>query len=147
VREKLEAEGKAYDARTIAIMEKEVAALTRLARGEKDEAVRLAKEAADIELTMDAPSGPPEPIKPAPELYGEVLLAVDRAADAAAAFQQSLLRMPQRTPSVLGLARAAVKTGNLTTARESYQLLTTMAGASPTSPAIQEAQKFLKTSH
>jgi tetratricopeptide (TPR) repeat protein len=146
-RQKLESEGNAYDAKSVAIMEKEVGALSRLARGQKDEAVRLAKEAADIELTMSAPSGPPDPIKPALELYGEVLLEADRAKEAAAAFEQSLLRTPKRTPSVLGLARASAKLGNMTTARQSYQELAAMAGMSPSAPAVQEAQKFLKTSH
>jgi tetratricopeptide (TPR) repeat protein len=145
-RKKTESGGNAYAARPVAIMEKEVAALSRLARGQKEEAVRLAKEAADIELTMDAPSGPPEPIKPALELQGDVLLAADRPAEAAAAFEQALLRTPRRTPSLLGLARAAVKAGKMSTARQAYHDLASMAGAQPTSPAIQEAQKFLKSS-
>jgi predicted Zn-dependent protease len=128
-------------------MEKELGALSRLARGQKDDAVRLAKEAVDVELTMSPPSGPPDPIKPALEFYGEVLLEVGRAADAASAFSESLLRMPRRTPSVLGLARAAAKKGDMTTARQSYQELASMAGVSPSATAVQEAQKFLKTSH
>src|SRR2546425_5375509 len=69
-----ESGGNPYSAKPFAIMEREVAAATRLARGEKEEAVRLAKEAVDIELTMNAPSGPPDPVKPALELYGDVLL-------------------------------------------------------------------------
>jgi hypothetical protein len=48
---------------------------------------------------------------------------------------------------VLGLARASAKLGNMTTARQSYQELAAMAGMSPSAPAVQEAQKFLKTSH
>jgi predicted Zn-dependent protease len=128
-------------------MEKEVAALSRLARAQKDEAVRLAKEAADLELSMDAPSGPPDPMKPALELYGEVLLEAGRATEAAKAFEESLLRTPRRTPSVLGLARAAVKAGNMTAARHYYNELVTMPGASPAAPAVQEAQKFLKSTN
>ena len=46
----------------------------RNARGQKDEALKLAKEAMDIELALSAPSGPPDPIKPAPEFYGELLI-------------------------------------------------------------------------
>jgi ABC-type Fe3+-hydroxamate transport system substrate-binding protein len=91
------------------MMEKQVAATLSLARGEKEEAARLAKEAVDIELTMSAPSGPPEPIKPSLELYGEVLLEAGRAKEAAAAYEQELLRTPNRTPSVKGLARAKEK--------------------------------------
>jgi tetratricopeptide (TPR) repeat protein len=136
--------GSAYAAKELGIMEKEVAALASLARGQKDEAVRLAKEAADIELTTSAPSGPPDPMKPALELYGEILLEAGRAADAAAAFQQSLLRTPKRTPSLLGLARASARTGDTTAARQHYTELAAMPGAAPGSPAVVEAQKFLK---
>jgi predicted Zn-dependent protease len=82
-----------------------------LARGRKDDAVRLAKDAMDIELTLSAPSGPPEPIKPALEFYGETLLATGRPAEAAAAFEQQLLRTPNRTPSVQGLVRARSEAG------------------------------------
>jgi len=105
--------GNAQGAKPFTIMEKEVGALICLARGQKSEAVRIAKEAADLELTRAAPSGPPEPILPALELYGSVLLEANRAKDAAAAFEQQLLRTPNRTPSVKALARAAPQAGAL----------------------------------
>jgi tetratricopeptide (TPR) repeat protein len=108
----------AYAAKPFAIMENEVASAAQLARGQKAEAVRLAKAAADIESTLAAPSGPPEPIKPALEFYGEVLLDAGRPAEAAAAFQQELLRTPKRTPSVEGLARANGKSSGPATAQK-----------------------------
>jgi tetratricopeptide (TPR) repeat protein len=106
IRERIEAQGRSYFAKPVAIMEKEVGAILRAAKGEKEEALRVAKEAVDIELTMDAPSGPPDPILPALELYGMLLLDAGRPQEAAAAFEQSLLRTPNRTPSVKGLASA-----------------------------------------
>ena len=109
MRQRVESGGQAYAAKPFAIMEKEVASAAQLTRGQEAEAVRLAKEAADIESTLSAPSGPPEPIKPALEFYGEVLLGAGRQAEAAAAFRQQLLRTPKRTPSVEGLARATAK--------------------------------------
>jgi len=111
IRQRVESGGEAYAAKPVAIMEKEVASATQLTRGQKAEAVRLAKEAADIESTMSAPSGPPEPIKPALEFYGEVLLDAGKYAEAATAFQQQLLRTPKRTPSVEGLVRATAQAG------------------------------------
>ena len=119
----------------------------RNAQHGKDEALRFAREAAETERTLAAPSGPPEPIKPAFELYGEMLLEAGQANEAVAAFEQSLLRTPKRTPSVLGLARAAVAAGDSATARTRYQELTTMPGVSPDSPAVQEAQKALKSTN
>jgi hypothetical protein len=114
LRKGVESGGDAYAAKPFAIMENEVASAAQLARGQRAEAVRLAKTAADIESSMAAPSGPPEPIKPAFEFYGEALLDEGRAAEAAAAFQQELLRTPKRTPSVDGLTRATAKSGPAT---------------------------------
>jgi tetratricopeptide (TPR) repeat protein len=106
MREETEASGDAYGAKPFAIMEKELGALIKIAGGQKAEAVRLAKEAADIDLTMSAPSGPPEPIKPALELYADVLLEAGQSAEAAVAYESALLRTPNRQPSVKGLERA-----------------------------------------
>jgi tetratricopeptide (TPR) repeat protein len=104
--ERTASSSNAYAAKPFTIMEKEVQSAAQLARGQKDDAVRLAKEAADIEATMAAPSGPPDPIKPAMELYGEVLLDAGQPAQAAAAFEKSLERTPNRTPLVKDMARA-----------------------------------------
>jgi tetratricopeptide (TPR) repeat protein len=112
---RIESGANPYSAKPIAIMEREVGAVSRLARGQKDDAVRLAKEAVDIELTMSPPSGPPDPIKPALELYGDVLLDAGRAKEAAAAYEDELLRTPNRTPSVKGLASAKDKVRMTTT--------------------------------
>jgi tetratricopeptide (TPR) repeat protein len=109
-REKLEATNP-YGAKPIAIMEKQVGAVSRFARGQRDEALKLAKEAMDIELTMAAPSGPPDPIKPAPELYGELLFEAGKRAEAIAALEVSLQRTPNRTPSVKAMQRATATTG------------------------------------
>ena len=63
-----------------------------------------------IELTLDAPSGPPDPIKPSFELYGMLLAEQGRLKEAAAQFEQSLARMPNRRASVQGLQRVTTKT-------------------------------------
>ncbi len=135
----------AYAAKAHLIREKELGAIVRWAKGQKEEALQLAKEAADVEKSMSPPSGPPDPIKPASELYGEMLLEAGRAKDAVQAFEEALLRTPKRTPSVLGLARAAAASGDSAMARQRYQELVSMPGASPSSPAVQEAQRALKT--
>lgn len=96
----------AYAVKPFSIMEKELTAEADLVRGQKDEAVQVAKAAADIDRTLAPPSGPPDPIKPGLELYGDVLLATGHAKEAAAVYEEQLLRTPNRTPSVKALARA-----------------------------------------
>ena len=103
----------------------------------------LAKEAADIELTMSAPSGPPEPMKPAFELYGELLLAAGRPAEAVQAFELALLRTPKRTPSLLGLGTAAAAADDSARARRAYTELAAMPGAEPDSFAASAARRWL----
>jgi tetratricopeptide (TPR) repeat protein len=95
----------AYRSKPISVMAKELA--SGIAHMEKNtaEAERLLKEATAIEATLDAPSGPPEPIKPSFELYGEFLASQGRTQEAAAQFQQALLRMPNRRISVMALAK------------------------------------------
>jgi tetratricopeptide (TPR) repeat protein len=95
-----------YASKPFVIMEKELIAETDLARGQKDVAVRVAKEAAEIDRTLAPPSGPPDPIKPGLELYGDVLLATGHAKEASAIYEEQLLRTPNRTPTVKSLARA-----------------------------------------
>jgi tetratricopeptide (TPR) repeat protein len=103
---KLEGDQGAFNGKYVAVMEKQVGALVRYARGQKDEALKLAKEAVDIELTLAAPSGPADPIKPALEFYGEMLLDSGRNTEAIAALELSLQRTPNRTASVKALQRA-----------------------------------------
>ena len=56
---------------------------------------------------LRVPSGPPKPMKPAGELYADVLLAAGRQEAAMAAYRQSLDWIPLRTPSMRGLAEEA----------------------------------------
>jgi hypothetical protein len=142
-REKAATGANPYAGREVAILEKEIGAAARWAAGQTAEALRLAKDAADMELALNAPSGPPDPMKPALELYGDMLLDANRPEEAATAYAQSLLRTPKRTPSLLGLARASARAGNMSAARQRYAELAAMPGASPSSPAVLEAQKFL----
>ncbi len=135
IREAAQGGKNAYAVRPHSIREKQLGAIVAWAKGQKEPALALAKEAAEVEAGMAAPSGPPEPIKPASELYGELLLEAGRDKEAAAAFEQALLRTPKRTPSLLGLARAAAKAGDTATARQRFTEVAQMPGAAATSPA------------
>jgi hypothetical protein len=98
--------------KSVRIMHGELAALLALARSESDRAVTLLKEAVQIEESMRPPNGAADPVKPSHELLGEVLLQLGRPAEAAAAFDTSLLRMPNRARSLMGSATAHAAAGN-----------------------------------
>src|SRR5688572_5827039 len=90
----------------------EVRALTASIRGEHDKAIQLMTEAAALEERRGAPSGPPGIIKPAHELFGEILFRAGKHERAAEQFRTALLRQPNRARSLLVLARVHAKNGN-----------------------------------
>jgi tetratricopeptide (TPR) repeat protein len=107
MRTQAESGSNAYRAKPFAIMEKEVQAALAVAQKDTASAEKLLKEAVAIELTLDAPSGPADPIKPSFEAYGALLSELGRADDAAKQFQHSLERMPNRRAALEGLRKAA----------------------------------------
>lgn len=128
----------------VAVMEKEIAALNALAAGRGPEAAKLMEIAVALEKTLPPPLGPPRPVKPSYELYGEILFELGRPKEAAAQFKLALDRWPNRSLSLLGLARAAARAGDATTARELYRrLLANYGKADPDLPELREARSAL----
>lgn len=127
------------------ILEKEARAVSLQSQGKTEEALALLREAAELEDTLPPPSGPPSPMKPAHELYGEVLLQAGRAEEASEQFEASLLRTPNRTASLLGAARAAARKGDAGTARRHYAALADIwRQADADLPALAEVRGYLK---
>ena len=140
-------EGKAKDgdarSRSLGIMAKELAALVELAKGQGGDVIALLKEATMLAEAMGMPAGAATPIKPAYELYGEILLELGKADEATEQFEASLLRTPNRTLSLRGLARAAEKSGDAEAARTSYEKILEILGDNPENPSYQEAKGFV----
>ena len=143
-------EGKEESYRTLParIMEKEVSALVLLARGKKDEALATLREAVELEDRMPPPSGPPDPVKPSHELYGEVLLDLGQVEEAKRQFEKALLRMPNRAASLLGAARAAARLGSPEGREAARRHYTALAGiwkqADDGLPGLAEVTSYLK---
>ena len=129
----------------IAIMERQVAALIELAGNRRDKAIEILRAAMDAEQRLPPPLGLPKPVKPSGELLGEVLIAAGRPREAIAPFEMSLRRNPNRTLSVLGLARAARASGDTPTSLAQYRaLLANYSGADASLPALDEARIAVK---
>lgn len=105
------------------IDELELKALARLAEGAKDEAVALMRQATAREDAMPVDFGPPALLKPSHELFGEMLLEIDRPKEAQVEFRRALTLAPKRARSLLGLGRAAVAAGDKAGASEAYSTL------------------------
>jgi tetratricopeptide (TPR) repeat protein len=126
----------------IAIMERELAGTIAHASGRRDDAVRILRDAAQLEANLPAPLGLPAPLKPAPELLGELLVTLGRPREAIPFFDQALARNPNRTRSVLGLARAAKAAGDVAAARRHYAaLLENFREADADLPLLREGRE------
>jgi hypothetical protein len=128
---------------TILLLELEAVAavvdgLPGVATSKMDEATRLQDR-------MPKPIGRPFPVKGADELYGELLLELGRPKDAIGWFEKTLVRTPNRSRAVLGLARAAAKAGDAARSRAMYeQFLENWKAADPGLPELAEAQAAVR---
>jgi hypothetical protein len=105
----------------ITLQAKEAQALAAKTGGRADEAVAKMKEAVAIEDSIDDLSQPPYPIIPANELFGSLLMDMNRPADAEERLVLTLKRTPGRPKAIYGIARAAEATGDNATATRRYQ--------------------------
>ncbi len=128
-------------------MEKELEALVLLAAGKAERAVQLMEEATAEEESMSLAFGPPIPVKPSHELFGEILLELDRPQEAQKHFELSLARAPGRVLTLLGLSRAAALLGNQEKAQQiHHQLRKIWHGADQDLPLLSVVTKSEATS-
>ena len=124
-----------------AIMVEEMRALIAMAGGRPIEAIAAMERATVLQGRMPKPIGRPYPVKGADELLGEILLQAGRAKEAVSWFERALVRTPNRSRAVLGLARAAAKAGEATKSHRAYQqFLNNWRQADPGLPELQEAR-------
>ena len=129
----------------ITLEAKEAEAFAAEAAGDAGRALARLQEAVAIEDSIDDLSQPPYPVIPATELAGNLLLDINRPAEAAPYFQKTLQRTPGRPKAVLGLARAAQAIGDNATALERYrEFLTIWKDADPGRPEVATAKEFLE---
>jgi hypothetical protein len=102
------------------IQELEIGAMFNAAKGDLGRAIKTMQKAVALEAAMPLPPGPPPVIKPANELFGEILLRAGQPRDAAAQFAASLQRHRNRARSLLGAARAAAQGGDKQGAARAY---------------------------
>lgn len=138
--------GESYQADSVRIMLHEVKALAASVRGDAGSALEHAAKATAIEERQDPPSGPTYPMKPSHELRGELLLAAGKPEEAKAQFETSLTRTPNRTASLLGLARASAALGDEAGASRAYATLETfLTEAESDVPFLAEVRSNART--
>jgi len=133
-----------YWADQVEVQRRAAAAFVARAKGNTAEALTLLRSAADLEATMEKHPVTPAPIVPARELLGDLLLEVNRPADALKEFETTLVTEPNRFRSLFGAARAAQLAGDQARARSFYTTLVNLCGNADTErPELREAKAFL----
>lgn len=113
--------GSPADAQAAEIMQLELAATIAFSEGQTQSALQTMSDAAEIEDRLSFQFGPPIPVKPVRELYGEFLLQLKQYDKAREQFSLALERAPGRVLSLIGMARSEAGQGNLEEARKYYQ--------------------------
>jgi tetratricopeptide (TPR) repeat protein len=111
--------------------------------GRREEAVKTARAAADLEDRTGKHAVTPGVPIPARELLGDMLLDMRRPAEALAEYDASLREAPNRFNGLLGAAQAAERSGNAARARELYARLVAQCAAGSPRPELGQARKFL----
>ena len=142
--EALKAAKNAYWAGQTDFQIKTVNAWIAFAEQRNDEAVPLMRAAAEAEEASDKHPVTPGNVVPSRELLGEMLLALDRPAEALVEFERSLQRDPHRFRGIHGAARAAEASGNRQAAADYYAKLQALTADHDTErPELTRAKTFL----
>ena len=134
------------DAREVAqIMAAELEGLIKLARNDRAGSLASLARAAQLEAQRPRPVARPYPIKPAGELYAEILLGTGDTTAALTQFKAALARTPGRAASLLGLARAASAAGRRTEAvKAAKDFLTAWHLADTDRPELAEMRALVR---
>lgn len=112
----------------VEIARREAAAWIARAEGKNEEAVRLARSAADLEDSTDKHPVTPGAIVPARELLADLLVEIGQHAAALKEYEASLVSTPNRFNGLYGAGRAAKLAGDNARARTYFEKLLAVAG-------------------
>jgi tetratricopeptide (TPR) repeat protein len=145
LRDSLKARKDTYWATIVEAQRLAASAWIARAEGRNDDAVRLAREGAELEESVEKHPVTPGPLLPARELEGDLLLELGRPADALKSYEMTLAREPRRARALFGAARAAEQSGNRSAAKARYvELLALMDRADSSRGEVRIAKAFLQ---
>jgi tetratricopeptide (TPR) repeat protein len=121
-----------------------VSAWVALKEGNRDQAVKFMRAAAENEDNSVKHVAMENRLYPMHELYGDLLLEVGDTAAALVAYETALKATPNRYRGILGVARAADAAGDRTKAGEYYgKLIDLTKNADVERQEVREAKAFL----
>lgn len=136
-----------YQAKQVEVQMKSGEAWIELKKGNKEKAIALMQQAADLEDKTEKHPVTPGEVLPAREMLGDMWLAVQQPAKALETYEADMKRHPNRFNSLYGAGLAAEKTGNVQKAETYYSKLSQIAGSTANRPELSAARGFLKGAH
>ena len=141
LQKRLEERGEKYWSGQTAIHIKTIEGWIAKAGGRNGDAIRILREAADMEDATEKHIVTPGPLAPVREMLAEVLLETGDAKGAYGEFVKTLEREPGRRKTLQGAAMAAERAGDKANAQKYRQLIGPSAsapGLTPVSAAAEE---------
>jgi tetratricopeptide (TPR) repeat protein len=133
-----------YKANQVQIQIKSIQAWTAWAEGKESDALSLMEEAMQMEYNTAKHAVTPGEVLPAGELYGDLLITLDKPEEALKVYEYDLLQHPNRFNGIYGAAIAAKKSGNSEKAAMYFRQLLELTENSMTErKEIEEAKKYL----
>jgi tetratricopeptide (TPR) repeat protein len=143
IKHRLTAQGEVYWAGQADIQRRSASAWLALVEGRKDEALAAMREAAALEDGTEKSAVTPGPLAPARELVGEMLLQMNRPAEALEAFEATLKKEPNRFRALVGAATSASLIGDRQKAGSQTAALVAICerGDTPGRPELAQARR------
>ncbi|MBZ5678545.1 MAG: tetratricopeptide repeat protein [Acidobacteriia bacterium] len=120
-------QGNSYWSNQVEVERRELAAWITEQNGKPDDALQLARSAAELEESMDKDAITPGAVTPAREVLAELLLREHHPKDALAEYENVLKIAPNRFNALYGAASAAEASGDVSAATRYFQKLTEVA--------------------
>ena len=139
----LKAAGNAYWAGEVEVMRLSSVAWTAFAQKKNDEALETMRRAADMEDQSNKHIVTPARLLPARELLGDLLMELNRPAEALKEYEASQTREPNRFRGLYGAGLAASQAGEPAKAKQYFDRLVTMAGKGDPRPETAQARAWL----
>jgi tetratricopeptide (TPR) repeat protein len=144
LRDALTQSNERYWAEQVEIQRRAAAAWMTHAEGKPEEALQLMRQAADLEDASEKHIAMENRLVPMRELLGEMLIELNKPAEALREFEASLQSSPNRLRSFYGAAKSAERAGDLQKTKTFYEQLVGLCSQADTErPELLEAKAFL----
>ncbi len=127
LRDSIAKQNNSYWSNQVEVERREVAAWIAEQNGKLEDALKLARSAAELEESMDKAAVTPGAVTPAREILAELLMIGQQSKESLVEYQAVLKIAPNRFNALYGAAKAAEACGDATTASGYFRKLTEVA--------------------